>query len=369
MEVIGLKRNFRRLTMLMGTVLMLSAVLGTQFVATVSAKKPIVNHLTFESTIPPATLEYTQVLGTLGGADYELLIPDNWNGILVLGCRGYSHEMPEIGGAMSWMGVNPTGQFGFGRLMMINHQVAFAYSTFGTGGFCVKEGMIRTHQLTEYIMDNYEVTGEVYLVGFSMGGLVACLLGEKYPNLYDGVLDVCGAKDVIGQHEHHKAIVEMQGETDEETAELIREYLKGPPASLPAAYVDSISDESLLAMQVNMEFPLEDKIIALGGTPESKPKAYQRISATYNAEIQIPVVSIIGGLDSAVPLEQHQLYYEAVSEAGSLNYYSSYIVASGAHVDLPIFMAIFQPPTAGFMKLRLWVEQGIVPPATGPPIS
>ena len=364
MEVIGLKRNFRRLTMLMGTVLMLSAVLGTQFVATVSAKKPMVNHLTFGS------LEYTQVLGTLGGADYELLIPDNWNGILVVGCKGYSHEELEIGGPeLGWLGVNPALQFGFGRLMMMNHQVAFAYSNFGTGGFCVKEGMIRTHQLTEYIMDNYEVTGEVYLVGFSMGGLVACLLGEKYPNLYDGVLDVCGAKDVIGQHEHHKTIVEMQGETDEETAELIREYLKGPPASLPAAYVDSISDESLLAMQANMAHPLEDKIIALGGTPESKPKAYQRISATYNAEIQIPVVSIIGGLDGSVPLEQHQLYYDAVSEAGSLDYYRSYLVTSGAHVDLPIFMAIFQPPTAGFMKLRLWVEQGIVPPATGPPIS
>ena len=361
--MIGFKRKVRRLSLVFSTVLMLTAIVGTQFVITVSAKKSIVNDLTFDS------LEYTQVLGTLGGADYELLIPDNWNGILVVGCKGYSHEELEIGGLeMSWLGVNPAGQFGFGRLMMMNHQVAFAYSNFGTGGFCVKEGMIRTHQLTEYIMDNYEVTGEVYLVGFSMGGLVACLLGEKYPNLYDGVLDVCGAKDVIGQHEHHKTIVEMQGETDEETAALIREYLKGPPARLPAAYVDSISDESLLAMQANMAFPLEDKIIALGGTPESKPKAYQRISATYNAEIQIPVISIIGGLDGSVPLEQHQLYYDAVSEAGSLDYYRSYIVTNGGHVTLPIFMAIFQPPTVGFMNLRNWVENGIVPPATGPPI-
>ena len=367
--MIGLNRKVRRLSLVFSTVLMLMAIVGTQFLVTVSAKKPIVNDLTFESTMPPITLEYTQILGTLGGADYELLIPDNWNGILVVGCKGYSHEELEIGGPeMSWLGVNPAGVFGFGRLMMINHQVAFAYSNFGTGGFCVKEGMIRTHQLTEYIMDNYEVTGEVYLVGFSMGGLVACLLGEKYPNLYDGVLDVCGSKDVIGQHEHHKAIVEMQGETDEETAELLREYLKGPPASLPAAYVDSISDESLLAMQVNFAFAVEDKIIALGGTPESKPKAYQRISATYNAEIKIPVISIIGEFDRAVPLQQHQLYYDAVSEAGCLGYYRSYIVTNGTHVDLPIFMAIFMPPTAGFMKLRNWVEQGIAPPATGPPI-
>jgi predicted esterase len=362
-----MNEKIRRLLRISSTVIMISAFVGTLFVATVSAKKPIVNDLTFVSTMPPTTLEYTQILGTLGGANYELLIPDNWNGMLVVGCRGYGHEQPEIGGTMSWMGVNPTGPFGFGRMMMIYHQVAFVYSTFGAGGFCVKEGIIRTHQLTEYIIDNYEVTGKVYLVGFSMGGLVACILGEKYPNLYDGVLDVCGAKDVIGQHEHHKTIVGMQGETDQETAELIREYLKGPPANLPTAFVNSISDESLLTMQANMVFPLEDKIIALGGTPESKPKAYERYSATHNAEIQIPVISVIGKLDASVPLQQHQLYYDAVSEAGCLDNYRSYIIANGEHVTLPIFIAIFQTP-AYFMQLRLWVEQGIVPTTTGPPI-
>ena len=361
--MIDLNKKVRKISLLFSSVLMLTVIAGTQFVAIANAKKPIVNHLAFGS------LEYTQVLGSLGGADYELLIPDNWNGILVLGCRGYSHEMPEIGGAMSWMGVNPTGPFGFGRNMLMLHQVAFAYSTYGKGGFCVKEGIIRTHQLTEYIIENYEVTGEVYLVGISMGGFVACILAEKYPNLYDGVLDVCGAKDAIGQHEHHKAIVEMQGETDEETAELIRDYLKGPPAYLPATYVDSIPDESLLTIHENMASPLEDKIIAFGGTPESKTKAYQRYSATYHAEIQIPVMSIIGGLDGSVPLQQHQLYYDAVSEADCLAYYRSYIITSGEHVNLPIFMSIFQPSAgAYFMKLRNWVENGIAPPATGPPI-
>jgi hypothetical protein len=343
--------------------LMLTAIVGTQFTVTVSAKKPIVNDLTFGS------LEYTQILGTLGGADYELLIPDNWNGILVVACRGYQHEQPEIGGTLAWLGVNPTGPMGFGRSMMMLHQVAFAYSTYGAGGFCVKEGIIRTHQLTEYIIENYEVTGKVYLVGISMGGFVACILAEKYPNLYDGVLDVCGAKDAIGQHEHHKAVVEIQGETDEETAELLREYFKGPPASLPASFVDTISDVSLLTIQANMAFPLEDKIIAFGGTPETKPKAYQRYSATYYAEIQIPVISIMGGLDGSVPIQQHQLYYDAVSGAGCLDYYRSYLVTTGGHVDLPIFMAIFQPSAgAYFMKLRNWVENGIAPTATGPPI-
>jgi hypothetical protein len=30
-----------------------------------------------------------------------------------------------------------------------------------------------------------------------MGGLIGLLLGEKYPELYDGVLDISAMKDVI----------------------------------------------------------------------------------------------------------------------------------------------------------------------------
>jgi hypothetical protein len=123
----------------------------------------------------------------------------------------------------------------------------------------------------------------------------------------------------------------------------------------------------LLTMQANMAFPVKDQIIAFGGTPETKPKAYQRYSATYHAEIQVPVISVMGGLDASVPIQQHQLYYDAVSEAGCLDYYRSYLVPTGGHVDIPILGAILLPP-AYFMKLRLWVEQGIVPPPTGPPI-
>ena len=44
-------------------------------------------------------------------------------------------------------------------------------------GFCMKEGMTHTLQLTAYVMDNFRVTGQVFLIGLSMGGQIAkCLL-------------------------------------------------------------------------------------------------------------------------------------------------------------------------------------------------
>src|SRR5512136_1020775 len=37
-----------------------------------------------------STGHYTRYVGVLGGADYEIFMPDNWNGHLVIGCKGFT---------------------------------------------------------------------------------------------------------------------------------------------------------------------------------------------------------------------------------------------------------------------------------------
>jgi len=277
------------------------ALLMTFAVVQVDARKPEVIYDSF--------LHFTQTRGTLGGADYELLMPDNWNEKIVIGLRGYEGPvMPpmsdtywEHGVAMAFV-ANPSNPPRF----------AFAWSTYGEGGWCIDAAMIRTHQLTEYVVENYNVQGEVFLLAFSMGGDIGCMLAEKYPELYDGVLDVCGVKDM--------------------------------KSSWSPGFVD-------------ME-------IECGGTPETKPQAYERRSATYHAGITIPVISIIGELDPLVPIAQFDMYYDAVEAAGCLNYYRSYIITGGHHLDGPIQAAI----SPLFMTLVKWVVNGIVPDPTPPPI-
>ena len=320
------------------TVLMLSAIVGTQFVATVSAKKPIVN-------VYPG---YTQQLGALGGANYEILVPNNWNGMLVIGVRGYAHDEPPITGVMHQIG-----------MYMINARgVAFAWSTFGAGGVCIQKGMIRTHQLTEYVIENYEVTGKVFLYGISMGGLIACLLGEKYPNLYDGVLDLCGPKDMASLYYYKKDIVDLT------TADEIRAYLNGPPANMPMPFLAQLPDAMLLQLRTGFMVSLADQAIEFGGTPETKPKAYERMAPIYHADIAIPVISIIGELDISVPMFQFDMYYDAVEEAGCLDYYRSYVIANATHVSQEIFQAGYMR----FTQLINWAVTGTPPPPTPPPI-
>ena len=350
-----MNKKIRRLSLAFSVVFMVSVVVGPQFLATVGAKKPTVTYYPDD--------EYTQILGKLGGADYEFLIPDNWNGMLIVGCRGYTHELPTVpfpyeespmhGTALYFMNATPFP-------VPPGPRFAFAWSNYGEGGFCVKEGMIRTNQLTEYILDNYDVTGKVFLLGYSMGGLIACMLGEKYPDLYDGVLDVCGPKDMTSMYYYKKAIADLPP-----NPAAIRAYLNGPPAYIPTEVTDAINTTQAIFFRMFQTVSLADIVMACGGTPETKPKAFERWSPTYHADITIPVISIIGEVDFTVIIEQFDMYYDAVEEAGALDYYRSYTIAGGGHVDAPVITAI---PMNFFGRLVPWVVSGIAPGPTPPPI-
>jgi pimeloyl-ACP methyl ester carboxylesterase len=332
------------------TVLMLTAIVGTQFVASVAAKKPEVSY--------NWGLHFTRVVGELGGAGYELFMPDNWNGMLVIGVRGYNHA-PTFN-------IETSGMHALGMAFMTlpstrypdTERWAYAWSTFGEGGFCIQKAMIRTHQLTEYIIDNYDVNGKVLLMGMSMGGLISCLLAEKYPNLYDGVLDICGLKDVKSFYEFQQSF------TSYTTLAAVKNFLLGPPLNLPVDIVNEYNI-TMWAMQKNLaKTSMADEELEFGGTPETKPKAYERYSPTYNAGITVPVVSMMGEFDGSVPLYQFDMYYDAVAEAESLAYYRSYTIPGAGHLDSAIMAARWT-----YLELLAdWVVGGEVPDSTPAPI-
>jgi pimeloyl-ACP methyl ester carboxylesterase len=345
-----IRKKARRISAVFSTVTIVLLLVGTQFVASVAAKKPEVSY--------NSVLHFTRVVGELGGAGYELFMPDNWNGMLVVGVRGYAHA-PDFN-------IEASGMHALGMAFMTlpstrypdTERWAYAWSTFGEGGFCIQKGMIRTHQLTEYIIDNYDVNGKVLLMGMSMGGLISCLLAEKYPNLYDGVLDVCGLKDVKAFYEFQQTFVSFDDPAD------IRDFLMGPPANLPSWLVNLISDEDWQAGQEFAVMSMVDEELEFGGTPETKPKAYERYSPTYNAGITVPVVSMMGEFDFTATLYQFDMYYDAVEEAGSLDYYRSYMIPSAMHLDSAIMAARWT-----YLELLAdWVVTEVAPASTPAPV-
>ena len=301
---------------------------------------------------PVAAQTYQQITGKLGGADYLIRIPDNWDGDLVVMCRGYTPTPVGIPMLEFY-----ASMFGF----ITANGFALAMSSYGEAGFCVQKGMIRTHQLTEYVIDNYDVTGKVYLFGVSMGGGIALLLGAKYPHLYDGVFEMAGVKDVAAQYTLKMYLASLT-DNDDLAAAMLANGGQVPPCpmmfgtDIPAALAGYRAYSLTSATDIALE---------LGGTPEKKPKAYERVSPIFNAlDIAVPTISVHGGADSIVPYAQSLAYLEAVTQAGYSDLYRLYGVPGADHVDtLP---AMGTQIYLGFTWLVNWVETGTPAPPSSP---
>jgi outer membrane protein assembly factor BamB/pimeloyl-ACP methyl ester carboxylesterase len=235
---------------------------------------------------------YTEYTGTLGGGDFAVRFPDPWNGMLIVFCRGYSPTPINATAALAMFNASVNE--------LLNQGFAVAASGYGAVGFCIQKGVNSTYELANYVIGTYHVTGKVFLWGNSMGGAVALLLGEKYPNIYSGVLDLYGVKDLKEQH-----------------------------------------NITMFAASIELE---------TGGTPTTQPTAYEDRSPTYHANITIPVITVHGTSDTMVPFYQSTMYQTAVANTGHSNLYRLYSVTGVGHLS-PVIAA--QVPSR-FAELVAW---------------
>jgi pimeloyl-ACP methyl ester carboxylesterase len=126
------------------------------------------------------------VTGQTGrGALYAFHVPDNWNGSLVLYVHGF-HDAAEQLRLPYKEDVDGL------RDGLTRQGFAVGYSSFSENGWAVRDGAQRTHQLRGLFASSFGKPRRVYLVGHSLGSLIAVNLVEKHPELYDGVMPICG---------------------------------------------------------------------------------------------------------------------------------------------------------------------------------
>jgi len=120
------------------------------------------------------------------GSLYALYIPQNWNGDAIY----YAHGIRQPTAPIT---LDDQDNFFAVRDALGGMGYAFAYSSFSENGLSVKDGVQRTHQLRGLLNSELPTSPQRnYAVGYSLGGLVALELGERYPSQYDGVLTMCG---------------------------------------------------------------------------------------------------------------------------------------------------------------------------------
>ncbi len=275
-----------------------------------------------------AVSPYTEIFGNVNGAKYTARIPnpiENWNGKLIVYCHGYSHIEANVTTLLS--NASPTVD------PLIAYGYAVAASSYGGGGYNVQQGIKATYELTQYLIKTYNVVGKIFLWGISMGGNIALLTGQKYPEVYSGVLDVCGSKDLTDAYNAKMDFLSAKDDADM-VAKLQAINALVPP--YPFSTLAPPLSSQLASWKTFCNTSVADIVAECGGTPQTAPQGYARDSPTANADISKPVITVHGTSDALVPISQTRKYHDAVVAAGHASLHRLYVIPGGQHGDLPI---------------------------------
>jgi pimeloyl-ACP methyl ester carboxylesterase len=115
----------------------------------------------------------------------------NWNGQLVVYAHGY--VAPQAPRALP---AEELGRFPDLINVLLAQGFAFATSSYSKNGYAVepagKDLNALVRHFKTHILPNAGMLNKVFVVGASEGGLIATMLVEKHPGIYDGGLAMCG---------------------------------------------------------------------------------------------------------------------------------------------------------------------------------
>ena len=352
------------------------------------------------------------------GSQYELAMPANWNGILVV----YAHGIVDPQAPVALPDVTPL------RDGLLSQGFAMAYSSFASNGYAVKDGIQRTHQLKGLFTAHFSKPRRTILMGHSLGGLVVLALAEKYPDQYDGALPMCGvvggSKAEVNYVANGRALYDfffssggfgnfpyqLPGNAGQPVlmdfspgSEAFNGVMQNLIAGFNPPYYPTLQFAATVPIPVNLSDPNE--VIAAGLTmigfhvrfgsdlierthdrlpfdntktvysdpitPQFNPlinAGVERFRATPDAvnyianyytptgKLKIPVVTLHTTRDPVVPIWHEDLYKGIATRAGSGNLLVQTKVDAYGHCNFTD-----QQTFDAFSKLVMWIEAGIKP--------
>jgi pimeloyl-ACP methyl ester carboxylesterase len=127
--------------------------------------------------LPDATADY----GRLGGAVYQIEVPRDWNGRLVLYMHGFQGLAPKS-----------SVQSPFFRSHLIRNGYAWGASSFSSTALIPGRAADETAALWDHFVVAHGRPEFTYVTGHSMGGAATHIAAERYGERFDGALAVCG---------------------------------------------------------------------------------------------------------------------------------------------------------------------------------
>jgi pimeloyl-ACP methyl ester carboxylesterase len=121
--------------------------------------------------------------GALNGVDYVILIPDGWQGKLVMYAHGY-----EFMGSPR-QSQNP--RFADDMKPFLDRGFAVAASDYSVQGYAIPQGVDDTEALRNHFIKTYGKPDTTFVVGHSMGGAITLATLENIRANYHGGLPLC----------------------------------------------------------------------------------------------------------------------------------------------------------------------------------
>ena len=124
--------------------------------------------------------------GTLGGANYTIAVPSNWNGTLVLYSHGYVPPSPNL--------LNPAPDAGdaLTGAALLQQGYALAGSSYSQNGWALQQAFHDQIALLDYFTATCGHPIRTIAWGHSLGGIITAGLVQLYPDRFAGALPMCG---------------------------------------------------------------------------------------------------------------------------------------------------------------------------------
>ena len=355
--------------------------------------------------------------GTIGpGALYEIDVPAEWNGDLVLYAHGYT--LPQLPVSVP----NASDGAGAIRTQLVERGFAVAVTSFSENGYAAAEGARQVHQLRGLFVDRVGNPNRVFLIGQSLGGLIGIELAEKHSAEYAGALLVSGVlggtrrqvnyvgdtrvifdclwpgvipgtvTDVPDGAFPQGAILQALASDPAKLGALLCTF-RDPrfrlPGTTPTQFVTSavrvlgfqwLAAEDLIARTHQHELYDNDDVAFVGCAPPAVlagiNQCFVRYSSTPDAEafmrsnyepsgvLRIPVLAVHAQFDPVVPAGHEAVYAEKAAAAGSLGNLVQCVPPRYGHTEA--FQA--QEVVQAFEALVGWATSGQKPscPVVGP---
>ena len=127
--------------------------------------------------------------GQLNGANYRIVVPEVWNGTLLVYGHGY-RDRADHPGEIDNRNADIAPNAAVADALLAQGY-ALAGSSFKNNGWAVEEGIEDLRDLTEFFRDRYATPDRTILWAFSMGSVIGLRSVELYSGLYDGALAGC----------------------------------------------------------------------------------------------------------------------------------------------------------------------------------